>query len=295
MAGHYKATPEMFAKRASNSDGFKSLPLSPKAFNEPQFSGFMRPSQIRGTFYRIMPEPQFPNYLPGDPWFNGDGNHRVTFLSADLSKSKLGLGDEIYNGLLQNATQIIHNAWPVNFHINLSSYHPHLLGVVNLAKFASETSRSPSLLYISSVSAVSSFTSVDSSVSRIPEAIIHDALASEPMGYGESKYLSERILDYASKKFNSKLTLHVLVRYPVLSKGHLAEERKKEGKKWETGRAQMQSEKLRDLGKIEDTWLEKWIKTWVNNNSNQSHFNVKLPDPSYETSADELDTIIRKE
>ncbi|KAF7934096.1 uncharacterized protein EAE97_008456 [Botrytis byssoidea] len=91
MAGHYKATPEMFAERASNSDGFKSLPLSPKAFNEPQFSGFMRPvrfegeinnleiegsipSQIRGTFYRVMPEPQFPNYLPGDPWFNGDGN-----------------------------------------------------------------------------------------------------------------------------------------------------------------------------------------------------------------------------
>ncbi|THV45118.1 hypothetical protein BGAL_0528g00060 [Botrytis galanthina] len=91
MAGHYKARPEMFAERASNSDGSKSLPLSPKAFNEPQFSGFMRPvrfegeinnleiegsipSQIRGTFYRVMPEPQFPNYLPGDPWFNGDGN-----------------------------------------------------------------------------------------------------------------------------------------------------------------------------------------------------------------------------
>ncbi|TGO07514.1 hypothetical protein BTUL_0270g00140 [Botrytis tulipae] len=340
---------------------------------------------------------------------------RVTFLSADLSKSKLGLGDEIYNGLLKNVTRIIHNTWPVNFHINLSSYHPHLLGVVNLAKFASEALRSPSLLYISSVSAVSSFTSGDSSVSRIPEAIIHDASASEPMGYGESKYLSERILDYASKKIKLQVNIARVgqisgpIRGPsvwsrdewfpsliisssfvgavpdslgldldridwipvdalseilielcqipqhdreingakvfnllnpyheewenllptvieVLSSGstaeteiekisfeswikkvegtadqqafhsmeddntkkthfnrlvelnpavklthfYRAEEIKKEGKKWETGRAQMQSEKLRNLRKIENIWLEKWIKTWVNNNSNKA-------------------------
>ncbi|KAF7914216.1 uncharacterized protein EAF01_000622 [Botrytis porri] len=98
---------------------------------------------------------------------------RVTFLSADLSKSKLGLGDEIYTFLLQNITQIIHNALPLKFHINQASYHPHLLGVVNLVKFASEASRSPSFLYVSSVSAVSNFTSVGEPISRIPQAIIH--------------------------------------------------------------------------------------------------------------------------
>ncbi|TGO35888.1 hypothetical protein BHYA_0142g00040 [Botrytis hyacinthi] len=340
---------------------------------------------------------------------------RVTFLSADLSKSKLGLGDGVYNGLLQNVTQIIHNAWPVNFHINLSSYYPHLLGVINLAKFASEASRSPSLLYISSVSAVSSFVSVDDSVGRIPEAIIHDASASESMGYGESKYLSERILDYASKKIrfqvniarvgqisgpiqgpsvwsrdewfpslvisssfvgavpdslgldldridwipvdvlseilielcqipkhdreiNGAKVFNLLNPYqeewenllptvikvlssdgsaktetekisfeswiqkveettdqqsfhgtkednakekhfnrlvelnPAIKLTHFyrAEETKKEGKQWETGRAQMQSKKLRNLGKIENIWLEKWIKAWMNINSNKA-------------------------
>ncbi|KAF7876845.1 uncharacterized protein EAF02_008065 [Botrytis sinoallii] len=339
---------------------------------------------------------------------------RVTFLSADLSKSKLGLGHEVYNSLLQNVTQIIHNAWPVNFHINLSSYHPHLLGVVNLAKFASEASKSPSLMYISSVSAVSNFTSVGDSVSRIPEAVIHDASASESMGYGESKYLSERILDYASKKIQLQVNIarvgqiagpiqgpsvwsrdewfpsliisssfvgavpdslgldldriewipvdalseilielcqisqhgreidgakvfnllnsyqeewenllptvmkalssgssteteierisfeswiqkvegtadqqsfhsteetnakethfnHLVELNPAIKLTHFyrAEERRKEGKKWETGRAQKQSERLRNLGKIENIWLEKWIKTWMNNNSNK--------------------------
>ncbi|TEY43707.1 hypothetical protein BOTCAL_0362g00110 [Botryotinia calthae] len=132
---------------------------------------------------------------------------RVTFLSADLSKSKLGLKDEDYNTLLKNVTRIIHNAWPVNFHMNLSSYNQHLLGVVNLAKFASEASMSPSFLYVSSVSAVSNFTSVSGSVSKIPEKIIYEVAASESMGYGESKYLSERILDYASKRIQLQVNI----------------------------------------------------------------------------------------
>ncbi|KAK6598613.1 nonribosomal peptide synthetase [Botrytis cinerea] len=341
---------------------------------------------------------------------------RVTFLSADLSKSKLGLGDEVYNYLLQNVTQIIHNAWPVNFHINLSSYHPHLLGVVNLAKFASEASRSPSFLYISSVSAVSNFTSVSDSVNRIPETIINEALASESMGYGESKYISERILDYASKKIQVKVNiarvgqiagpiqgpsvwgrdewfpslmisssfigavpnslgldldridwipvdalseiLLELCQFPqhgkeidgakvfnlvnprqekwenflatvieVLSSCnsagkriekislkswiqkvedtvdhqshhrtvesneketcfnrlvelnpaiklihfYRAEEKSKKGKEWETERAQMQSKRIQNLGKVENIWLEKWIKAWMNNNFTNSN------------------------
>ncbi|KAK0648093.1 putative lignostilbene dioxygenase [Cercophora newfieldiana] len=57
----------------------------------PQFQGFMKPSgvegdvfnleiqgkipdDIDGTFYRVMPDPQFPPFIDNDPWFNGDGN-----------------------------------------------------------------------------------------------------------------------------------------------------------------------------------------------------------------------------
>ncbi|RFU32806.1 hypothetical protein B7463_g3581, partial [Scytalidium lignicola] len=40
-----------------------------------------------------------------------------------------------------------------------------------------------------------------SSVTPIPETIITDPLAALPMGYAESKYVSERILDYASTVF----------------------------------------------------------------------------------------------
>ncbi|KAK3896971.1 carotenoid oxygenase [Staphylotrichum tortipilum] len=57
----------------------------------PQFSGFMKPCRVEtevpnlevygeipedidGTFYRVMPDPQFAPFIEDDPWFNGDGN-----------------------------------------------------------------------------------------------------------------------------------------------------------------------------------------------------------------------------
>ncbi|CAK7206127.1 transcriptional regulatory protein rco1 [Sporothrix eucalyptigena] len=65
---------------------------APQAFPvRPQFSGFMKPcrfegelryleiegdlpTELDGTFYRVMPDPQFPPFIENDPWFNGDGN-----------------------------------------------------------------------------------------------------------------------------------------------------------------------------------------------------------------------------
>ncbi|KAB5542481.1 carotenoid oxygenase [Coniochaeta sp. 2T2.1] len=57
----------------------------------PQFQGFQRPcgveaevgnlevygkipDDIDGTFYRVMPDPQFAPFIENDPWFNGDGS-----------------------------------------------------------------------------------------------------------------------------------------------------------------------------------------------------------------------------
>lgn len=82
MAGHYKAASQMFQNEDNPVNG--NLPPVPKAFNEPLVSGFMRPVRfegeinnleiegtvpvgLHGTFYRVMPEPQFPSFIPNDP------------------------------------------------------------------------------------------------------------------------------------------------------------------------------------------------------------------------------------
>lgn len=76
MAGHFRG----------------SLPPASKTFpNRPQFSGFMKPcrfegevknleiegrlpSELNGTFYRVMPDPQFPPFVEDDPVSSPDGS-----------------------------------------------------------------------------------------------------------------------------------------------------------------------------------------------------------------------------
>ena len=57
---------------------------------------------------------------------------RVTFLQADLTKHLLGLNTTTYHRLQLDATLIMHNAWPLNFNLSLTSFHPNLAGLVNL-------------------------------------------------------------------------------------------------------------------------------------------------------------------
>ncbi|KIW16413.1 hypothetical protein PV08_06465 [Exophiala spinifera] len=121
--------------------------------------------------------------------------HRVTFLTTDLAKPQLGLGDEDYSRLQDTATNIIHNAWPVNFNLTLPTFEPHLEGVVNLVKLAAATPGRAHVTFISSVSSV-----MGSSQNPIAEGIITDASAPLPMGYGQSKYVAERILGYVESK-----------------------------------------------------------------------------------------------
>jgi thioester reductase-like protein len=139
---------------------------------------------------------------------------KVTFLTADLRQSFLGLDPDTYSTLLNAATQIIHNAWLVNFNQPLRYFEPSLDGVFNIMTLAHRAKRTPSLLFISSISAVSSYSSPNSHTQglptppaspktptpSIPEEIILDPSCTATMGYGESKYLAERILHHASMK-----------------------------------------------------------------------------------------------
>ena len=141
---------------------------------------------------------------------------RVTFITTDLSQAKLDLEPESYRTLQSSVTCIVHNAWAVNFNHPLSSFEPQIKGVFNLVKLAASASHSPKILYVSSVSAVSSLPSA-----TVPEEIIQDSLASAEMGYGESKYVAERILGYAARKLSLRIDIARVgqIAGPILSAG----------------------------------------------------------------------------
>lgn len=87
MAGHY--SPAFRVKQNGLANTFQNgigdnLPVVTRTFQGPSVSGFMRPvrfegeinnlevigeipKEIDGTFYRVMPEPQFPAFIPNDP------------------------------------------------------------------------------------------------------------------------------------------------------------------------------------------------------------------------------------
>ncbi|KAJ5155836.1 NRPS-like enzyme [Penicillium capsulatum] len=131
-------------------------------------------------------------------------SEQVTFLTVDLSKPDLGLEKDVYKKMLSSVTQIIHNAWPVDFNQRLRSFRPSLDGVVNLISFAAHAKLSPSLFFLSSISAVAAYHQIPGAESHIPETVIQSFSCPAHMGYGESKYLAERILDLAAATLGVK-------------------------------------------------------------------------------------------
>ncbi|TGO66672.1 hypothetical protein BOTNAR_0056g00110 [Botryotinia narcissicola] len=109
---------------------------------------------------------------------------RVTFLAADLSKKNLGLAFKIYNKLQESVTDIIHDAWTVNFNLPLTAFRPNIEGVINLASFAVSAAQLPSLMFLSSASSIAQFQRLPTT----PESIIDDVSAPLAMGYAENKY-----------------------------------------------------------------------------------------------------------
>ena len=127
--------------------------------------------------------------------------------TMSLSGPFLGLGGEAYVSL-QGAgiTHIIHNAWPVNFNLSLASFSSHVSGVRALVNFCASVAGRPRLYFVSSLSSVTSL----SAQSQVPEEIIFDNSAPSHMGYGESKYVAERILHEANVKTGETIASTVL-------------------------------------------------------------------------------------
>lgn len=124
---------------------------------------------------------------------------KVEFHQTDLGKMNLGLSPDILEKLSQTVTVIIHNAWKVDFNHPLSSYEAtHIKGIRNLIDFSVQSTYSPHIVFISSISSVGDWQAVTPSSEKvtIPESL--DAAPPLPIGYGESKAVAEHMLSHAA-------------------------------------------------------------------------------------------------
>lgn len=159
---------------------------------------------------------------PWEPSQNEEKSTKsVEFLTADLSKpDDLGLGQENYNHLLATVDAVIHCAWKVDFNHTIESFEKgHIAGTRHLIDFSAKCEYRAPILFISSISTV--FNWIQKHPGQpVPESSIHDLDSPEFLGYGESKYVAERLVEAysASAGFTSSVMRVGQIAGPVLSR-----------------------------------------------------------------------------
>ncbi|CAE6433215.1 unnamed protein product [Rhizoctonia solani] len=120
---------------------------------------------------------------------------KLTFLECNLNESQLGLANGDYEAIRSSATTIIHNAWQVDFNWNLQSFEPNVQGTRNLVDLAlsSTWKRAPRLVFTSSISVAG----LGLPGRSLEEDYITRSSIAPGFGYGESKYVAERVLEAA--------------------------------------------------------------------------------------------------
>lgn len=123
---------------------------------------------------------------------------KLTCFSTNLAAADLGLGPAEYRKIKRSLTAIIHNAWSVNFNMNLESFEPNVASVAHLLRLAqspTERYESRTFVFISSIAAVGGARGFGAR-----ERFYLDFEEASPWnGYGQSKWVSEQICAETSR------------------------------------------------------------------------------------------------
>ncbi|KAJ5309200.1 hypothetical protein N7508_004579 [Penicillium antarcticum] len=127
---------------------------------------------------------------------------KLRILETDTSKAQLGLSPLDYSWLVEHATDIVHNAWPMSGTRPISAFEPQLQAMRNLLDLAREIAsrdfNPPSRVgfqFVSSIGVVGFAGESRVLEHRVPLS------ATLPSGYGEAKWVCERMLDETLHKY----------------------------------------------------------------------------------------------
>jgi thioester reductase-like protein len=137
--------------------------------------------------------------LPGLDDVSSKKNCEIIALPCDFSRKDLGLSEEYQSHLQEEATAFIHAAWTVNFTLRLGSFENQVAGTRYLIDMA--LGAGADLAFISSIAAVSS-----SSASNVPETLSNDPAEASPLGYSQSKWVTEKVCSSANEWVQSSLS-----------------------------------------------------------------------------------------
>ncbi|KAF8576894.1 acetyl-CoA synthetase-like protein [Ramaria rubella] len=141
-------------------------------------------------------------------------SEKIVYVEGDSAVEGFNIKTELFEEIRDSVTSIIHNAWQVDFNISLASFEPAIRGVRNMVDLALKSPHAspPRVMFTSSVGIIKSSTDIP----PVAESPVTDLSLINASGYGESKWISERILWNAGHS----TALHpVVVRVGQLSGG----------------------------------------------------------------------------
>ncbi|KAH7890602.1 putative nonribosomal peptide synthetase [Phlebopus sp. FC_14] len=118
---------------------------------------------------------------------------KLVYVEADASKEKCGISASLYNEIRDCITVIIHNAWRLDFNLPLASFEPNIQATRNLVDLGLDSKQRQKLRFVFT-SSVGSANSWDLAQGPFPEEVQLDPSVAVGSGYGESKYVAERIV-----------------------------------------------------------------------------------------------------
>ncbi|KAL5333958.1 hypothetical protein BJX70DRAFT_379619 [Aspergillus crustosus] len=125
-------------------------------------------------------------------------NAKLRMLDGSTAEPQLGLSTGDYNWLAENATHIVHNAWPMSLNRPIHTFVPQFQAMRNLLDLAREMASNQragsnglriGFQFVSSISVVGSADEQRVLEQRVP---LQTTL---PLGYPEAKWVCERMLD----------------------------------------------------------------------------------------------------
>ncbi|KAI9874581.1 MAG: hypothetical protein M1830_009591 [Pleopsidium flavum] len=126
---------------------------------------------------------------------------KAEFIKVDFGRPRLGLSAEKFAELTNDVNVIIHNAWKVDFNHSLESFEEtHIRGVRNFIDWSIDSPLHPHIFFVSSISSVGNWAASHGSNESVTEIPVKDSSVAQALGYGESKHVSERILDIATTR-----------------------------------------------------------------------------------------------
>ncbi|OSC98632.1 acetyl-CoA synthetase-like protein [Trametes coccinea BRFM310] len=123
---------------------------------------------------------------------------KFKMVEAVLHERGFAIDQELLDEVRESVAHILHNAWQVNFNLSLSSFEVDLQGARNIVELAigSPFKQAPTVLFVSSVGIFMNY----KGAAPVPEVPLGDPASPFGVGYSESKWVTEHVLENVTKQ-----------------------------------------------------------------------------------------------